>query len=101
IVAQRTHEIGIRFALGASRGDVFRATFGQGARLAFAGLAGGVVEALAVRRMVASLLFGVAPGDPVSYALATAAFAIVALAVAAIPATRASRVEPTTALRYE
>jgi len=101
IVAQRTHEIGIRVALGASRGDVFRATFGQGARLTFAGLAVGVVAALALRSMVASLLFGVAPEDPVSYALATAAFALVALAVAAIPAHRASRVEPTTALRYE
>jgi putative ABC transport system permease protein len=101
IVAQRTHEIGIRVALGASRGDVFRATFGQGARLTLAGLAVGVVAALALRGMVATLLFGVAPDDPVSYALATAAFALVALAAAAIPAHRASRVEPTTALRYE
>lgn len=101
VVAQRTHEIGIRVALGASRGDVFRATFGQGARLTVAGLALGVTAALALRGVVATLLFGVTPDDPVSYMFAAAAFALVALAAAAIPAHRASRVEPRTALRYE
>jgi putative ABC transport system permease protein len=101
VVAQRTHEIGIRLALGASRGDVFRAAFGQGARLAFIGLVLGVVAARGLRGMVTAFVFGVAPGDPVSYVLAAAVFAAVALAAAAIPAHRASRVDPTTALRYE
>ena len=100
-VAQRTHEIGIRLALGASRGDVFRAMFGQGARLTFTGLVLGVGAALGLRGAVSTLLFGVTPVDPASYALAALLFAAVALAVAAIPARRASRVDPTTALRYE
>jgi len=101
VVAQRTHEIGIRLALGASRGDVFRAVFGQGARLAFMGLVLGIVAARGLRGLVSKLLFGVTAGDPVSYVVAAAAFAAVALAVAAIPAHRASRVEPTAALRCE
>ena len=101
VVAQRTHEIGVRLALGASRRDVFRATFGQGARLTFTGLVLGVVAARGLRGLVATFLFGVTPGDPVSYVLAAAVFAAVALAAAAIPAHRASRVDPTTALRYE
>ncbi|HEY2941532.1 MAG TPA: ABC transporter permease [Vicinamibacteria bacterium] len=101
VVAQRTHEIGIRLALGASRGDVFRAVFAQGARLAFTGLVLGVVAARGLRGLVSKLLFGVTAGDPVSYVTAAAVFAAVALAVAAIPAHRASRVDPTTALRCE
>jgi predicted permease len=101
VVTQRTHEIGIRLALGASRRDVFRATFGQGARLTFIGLVLGVVAARGLRGLVATFLFGVTPGDPVSYVLAAAVFGAVALAAAAIPALRASRVDPTRALRYE
>jgi ABC-type lipoprotein release transport system permease subunit len=101
VVTQRTHEIGIRFALGASRRDVFRATFGQGARLTFIGLVLGVVAARGLRGVVATFLFGVTPGDPVSYAFAAAVFGAVALAAAAMPALRASRVDPTTALRCE
>jgi predicted permease len=100
-VTQRTHEIGIRMALGASRGHVFRATFSQGVRLTFAGLALGAVAAAGLRGVVSALLFGVTPGDPVSYLLAAAVFAAVALVVAALPARRASRVDPATALRYE
>jgi predicted permease len=101
VVTQRTHEIGIRLALGASRGDVFRAVFGQGARLTFLGLVLGVVAACGLRGVVSKLLFGVTTGDPVSYVVAAALFAVVASGVAAIPAHRASRVDPTTALRYE
>ncbi|PYQ17759.1 MAG: ABC transporter permease, partial [Acidobacteria bacterium] len=70
VAAQRTHEIGIRLALGASRGDVFRALFGQGARLALAGLVLGVAAARGLRAAVSTLLFGVTPGDPASYVVA-------------------------------
>jgi len=101
VVTQRTHEIGIRLALGASRGDVFRAAFGPGARLTFLGLVLGIGAAWGLRGLVSTFLFGVTPGDPVSYVVAAAVFAVVAIAVAAIPAHRASRVEPTAALRYE
>src|SRR5207244_9967958 len=67
VVTQRTHEIGIRLALGASRGDVFRATFGQGGRLTFIGLVLGVGAAWGLRGVVSTFLFGVTPGDPVTY----------------------------------
>jgi predicted permease len=101
VVTQRTHEIGVRLALGASGRDVFRAVFGQGARLTFIGLVLGVGAARGLRGVVATFLFGVTPGDPATYVLAATLFAAVALAAAAIPAHRASRVDPTTALRYE
>jgi ABC-type antimicrobial peptide transport system permease subunit len=100
-VTSRTHEIGIRLALGATRGQVFRATFSQGVRLTLAGLALGVAAAAGLRGVVSSLLFGVTPNDLSSYLLAAALLAAVALAMAALPARRASRVDPTTALRYE
>jgi putative ABC transport system permease protein len=101
IVTQRTHEIGIRFALGAARRRIFLDLFGQGARLVLTGLVVGVVAALELRGVVSTLLFGVTPGDPVSYVLAAATFSCVSLALAAIPAHRASRIEPIDALRHE
>ena len=100
VVAQRTHEIGIRLALGAARGTVFRALFGQGARLVLAGLVIGVAAAVALRGVMSAFLFGVTAADPVSYLLAAGAFASVALAAVALPARRASRVEPVRALRH-
>jgi putative ABC transport system permease protein len=101
IVTERTHEIGIRLALGAARRKVFLDLFGQGARLVLAGLVLGVVAAMGLRQVVSTLLFGVTAGDPVSYAIAAAAFSSVALAAVAIPARRASLVEPVSALRHE
>jgi len=100
-VVQRTREIGIRLALGASRQRVFLDLFGQGSRLVAVGLACGVGVSLALGRMVSTLLFGVGAADPATFALATAAFAVVALAVIALPARRASRVAPLDALRFE
>jgi putative ABC transport system permease protein len=101
VVTQRTHEIGIRLALGAVREDVFLDVFGQGARLVGAGLATGVAAAVLLRSLVSTLLFGVEPADPVTYSTAAGVFLVVALAAVAIPARRASRVEPLSALRYE
>jgi putative ABC transport system permease protein len=101
VVTQRTREIGIRLALGAARGRIFFDLFGQGARLVLTGLALGVVTSLALRSLMSALLFGVTPGDPASYLLAATGFASVALAMVAIPAHRASRVDPMSALRFE
>jgi predicted permease len=101
VVTQRTHEIGVRLALGATRGKVFAELFGQGARLVGAGLAIGVVAAIALRQVVASFVFGVTSGDPLTYAAAMVAFAAVALGAVVIPARRAARVEPMVALRGE
>jgi putative ABC transport system permease protein len=101
VVTQRTHEIGIRLALGAGRGRVFLDVFAQGARPVIVGLVGGLAAAVALRGVASTLLFGVTPGDPLTYLLAAAMFSGVACAAVMIPARRASLVEPITALRYE
>ncbi|MGH9830711.1 MAG: FtsX-like permease family protein, partial [Blastocatellia bacterium] len=100
-VAERTHEIGIRMALGASRTDVLKMVLGQGLALAVGGTAAGLCGAIAATRLVASLLFGVHPNDPVTLAAVTLFLATIALAACYIPAHRATRVDPSTALRYE
>lgn len=101
VVSQRTHEIGIRLALGATTTRVFQELAAQGGRLIGAGLAIGILGAVLLRNTASGLLFGVAPGDPLTYAAAAAIFGVLAAAAAAIPARRASRVDPTTALRHE
>ncbi|MCW5970984.1 MAG: ABC transporter permease [Blastocatellales bacterium] len=100
-VAQRTHEIGIRLALGAGVGDVLRLVVWQGARLAATGLGVGLAAAYAVTRWMSSLLFGVTPTDPLVFASLPLLLGAVALAACYIPALRAARVDPLTALREE
>jgi len=100
-VTQRTQEFGIRMALGASPRDVLKQVFLEGGRLAALGLAIGIIAALSLTRLMASMLYGVKPSDPVSLAVAAALLALVALAACYIPARRATRVDPLVALRYE
>jgi predicted permease len=101
VVAHRTQEIGIRLALGATSQRIFGALFAEGAWLVVGGLVVGVGAAVLLRGLVATLVFGVTPGDPLTYSIAASAFLAVALIGVAIPARRGSRVEPVSALRCE
>src|SRR5580658_2420527 len=100
-VAERTHEIGIRIALGAKPREIFRLVVGQGMALALIGLLVGLPLALGMGRAVAGLLYGVAPNDFATFAWVATIFASVAFAACYIPARRAMRVDPIIALRYE
>ena len=101
VVGQRTHEIGIRLALGAVPAAVLRTVLGQGARLAAIGLILGVVASIALNRSVSALLFGVTPTDPMTYCGVALLLIVVTLTAAYIPARRAARVDPMVALRCE
>jgi len=101
VVSQRTHEIGIRLALGATRGRVFGHVLSDSTRLVVAGFATGLVAAVALRGFISGFLFGITPMDPLTYLIAALVFSTVALVAVTIPARRAALVEPMAALRDE
>jgi putative ABC transport system permease protein len=100
-VAERTHEIGIRVALGASRGDVAGMVLSQGMAMTAAGLVFGLAGAWFVTRYMSGLLYGIAPRDPATFGVAAGMLGVVALAACYLPARRAMRVDPMVALRHE
>jgi predicted permease len=101
LVGQRTHEIGVRVALGAQQSDVLKLVLGHGTRMALLGVATGLVAALALTRLMSNQLFGVSPHDPLTFSAVAALLMAVAIAACYIPARRAMRVDPIIALRHE
>jgi putative ABC transport system permease protein len=100
-VTRRTNEIGVRMALGASQKSVLRLVLGQGLLTAVVGVFLGLIVSFAVTRTLGSLLFGISPADPITFAAVTLLLVSVAMLASYIPARRASKVDPMVALRYE
>jgi ABC-type antimicrobial peptide transport system permease subunit len=101
VVAQRSAEIGLRIALGARPLDVFHLILGGGGKLAAIGISAGLAGALALTRLMSSVLYGISATDPATFLIVAAVFMLVALTACYVPARRASKVDPVTALRYE
>jgi ABC-type antimicrobial peptide transport system permease subunit len=101
VVRQRTAEIGIRMAFGSQASTIFGMIIGQGLRLSVIGLAIGIATALAATRAMSSMLVGVAPSDPVTFAAMTILFLLVSTAACWLPARRAASLDPNVALRAE
>jgi putative ABC transport system permease protein len=101
LAGQRTHEIGIRMALGAGRPEIFRMVLGQATQMALLGVAIGVVGALGLTRLMAKLLFGISPHDPLTLVAVACLLTLVAVLASYLPAHRAAKVDPMVALRYE
>jgi ABC-type antimicrobial peptide transport system permease subunit len=101
LVGRRTQEIGIRLALGATRGSVLRLVVGHGMRLAVVGIVIGLGAAWALTRLLSSLLFGVSPHDPATFAAIAAMLVAVAFLASYVPGRRATRVDPLETLRCE
>ena len=101
VVAQRSAEIGLRIALGARPLDVFHLILGGGGKLAAIGISAGIAGALALTRLMSSVLYGISATDPATFLIVALVFMLVALTACYVPARRASKVDPATALRYE
>jgi putative ABC transport system permease protein len=100
-VAQRTHEIGIRMAMGATRESVLKMVLGRGSILTLAGTVIGIAAAWSLARLMASLLYQIPPRDPLTYVSVCGVLAFTAIVASSVPALRATRVDPMVALRYE
>jgi len=101
VVSQQTRDIGVRIALGASSGDVMRMVLGRGLRLAAGGIAIGAVVGLALARMIAGVLYGVSPTDPIAFSVLPLLLLAITAAACYVPAGSAMRVDPIIALRSE
>src|SRR5262249_44188165 len=101
VVGQRTHEMGIRMALGAQKADVLRLIVRQGADMVFIGLGVGLVAALFLTRLMSAMLFGVSQTDVLTFIAVCVVLTVIGFFAIVIPALRATRVDPTVALRYE